>query len=344
MTLLRLLFLMGLALQVTGCGTFVAHRLLQAPNTYPTWFAPKAPVTLAFAPKFLTNFPKQYLAVGPPAATLCYRVFEPADYHVTLTSSNWLNHGKRQFEFTFDATVPGASNAWTATPRGTVFLLHGYGLAQFSLAPWALQLAQAGWRCVLVDLRGHGHSTGKRIYYGLQETNDLSRLLDHLTGNAPLARPVAAMGESYGAALALRWMTVEPRLQTAVAIAPYGCLSNAVLNVCHDYAHWLPGWFIKAGLKQLPRELATAPDELDLTTVMARQPVNALFIAGDEDTIAPVAGVRALELMAGSKSQFIVVPHATHEALTYYFADLIEPVTAWLAHENGKEKSLNASP
>ena len=331
MSAVRLLLLLVLAGQVTGCGTFVAHRIVQAPNTYPTWFAPQAPVTLAFDPKFLTNFPKHYVTVGPPAARLCYRVVEPADYQVGLTATNWLEHGRRQFKFTFDATVPGATNAWTVAPRGTVFLLHGYGLAQFSMAPWALRLAQAGWRCVLVDLRGHGRSNGKQIYYGLCETRDLSQLLDQWGRDDPPARPVAAMGESYGAALALRWETVEPRLQTVVAIAPYASLSNAVLNGCHDYAGWLPDGFINAGLRKLPAVLGVAPQELDPATVLARHPVNALFIAGAEDRIAPPADVAALERLAAPGSQFLLVPDATHEALTYYFNDLTQPVLDWLA-------------
>src|SRR5689334_8640154 len=35
------LLLAVLGLSTAGCGSFVAHRMAQAPNTYPTWFAPK---------------------------------------------------------------------------------------------------------------------------------------------------------------------------------------------------------------------------------------------------------------------------------------------------------------
>jgi cephalosporin-C deacetylase-like acetyl esterase len=42
---------------------------------------------------------------------------------------------------------------------------------------------------------------------------------------------VAVIGESYGAALALRWKTMDPRVGNVVAIAPYVVLSNAVLNM-----------------------------------------------------------------------------------------------------------------
>jgi pimeloyl-ACP methyl ester carboxylesterase len=148
-----------------------------------------------------------------------------------------------------------------------VVLLHGYGLAQFSMAPWALRLAQEGWRCVLVDLRGHGKSTGKRIYFGIQETHDLSQLLDATGADGRLKEPVAAFGESYGAVLALRWKPVEPRVRTVVAITPYAGLSNTVLNLRHEYARWLPKTLVKAGLKKLPPFWGSTAGELDTTTV-----------------------------------------------------------------------------
>ena len=120
-----LLLTVVLVLSTAGCGTFMAHRMVQAPNTYPTWFAPEAPVELAYSPKFLTNFPKQFVAVGPPTARLCYRVVEPADYHLTTSSTNWLEHGGKRTEFSFHADLPGQPNIWTSAPRGTIVLLHG---------------------------------------------------------------------------------------------------------------------------------------------------------------------------------------------------------------------------
>jgi pimeloyl-ACP methyl ester carboxylesterase len=318
----------------------MAHRMAQAPNTYPKWFAPEAPVALVFSPKFLTNFPKQFVDVGPPSARLCYRIVEPADYHLKITSTNWLEHGRKQFEFIFQADLPGGSNVWTSAPRGTVVLLHGYALAQFSLAPWALRLAQEGWRCVLVDLRGHGKSTGKRIYYGVQEAHDLSQLLDELARAGRLHEPVAAFGESYGAALALRWKTAEPRVRTVVAITPYAGLSNVVLNLRHEYAGWMPKTFIKAGLKKLPSVLDVPAGELDTTTELARSPVIALFVAGAEDKIIPVADVEQLRALAAPGSELIVVPDATHESVTYFFDDLVPPVLTWLSGAGGQGNAV----
>ena len=90
------------------------------------------------------------------------------------------------------------------------------------MVPWAWRLAQEGGRCVLVDLRGHGQSPGKNIYWGLKESHDMSQLLDELEHQGQLAPPVAVLGDSSGAALALRWKTLDPRVGTVVAIAGMG--------------------------------------------------------------------------------------------------------------------------
>jgi hypothetical protein len=117
----------------TGCGSFVARRMAQAPNTYPSWLAPSAPVLVSFNDSLLTNSPARFADVGPPPARLRYRVVEPADYHLKVISTNWIARGGVRYKFTFRAGTPIQTNAWTATPRGTVVLLHGYGLAEFSM-------------------------------------------------------------------------------------------------------------------------------------------------------------------------------------------------------------------
>lgn len=329
----RLTLLLALALASSGCGSFVARRMAQSPNAYPRWLSPPARVELAFDEIFLTNFPAHFVKVGPSAARLRYRIVEPADYDFTTTTTNWMKRGRPYYHFSFGFNFTGPTNEWTAQPRGTVLLLHGYGMAQFAMAPWAMRLAQDGWRCVLVDLRGHGKSTGDRIYYGVQETRDLSQLLDQLAKDGQLAAPVAAMGDSFGATLALRLKATDPRIERVVAIAPYAVLSNAVQNICREYADWMPGWLPRQGLKHLPGLLKVPPEELDTTTVLARKPVAALFVAGGADRISPESEVRKLYDQAEPGSELVVVPQASHEAVPYYFNGLVPPVLAWLRGE-----------
>ena len=76
----------------------------------------------------------------------------------------------------------------------------------------------------------------------------------------------------------------------------------------------------------------------DLRFAVLRQalasPVTALFAVGAEDTITPEADVRKLYQEAAAGSELVVVPEATHEAVTYYFKGLVPPVLAWLKAQN----------
>ncbi len=77
-------------------------------------------------------------------------------------------------------------------------------------------------------------------------------------------------------------------------------------------------------------------DELDTTTELASHAsVKALFVAGTEDKITPVADIKQLHQLAAQGSELIVIPDATHETVTYYMADLAPPVLAWLSEESG---------
>jgi len=163
--------------------------------------------------------------------------------------------------------------------------------------------------------------------------------LDALTREGQVVEPVAAIGESYGAALALRWKGVDPRISNVVAIAPYAVLSNAVLNICHDYAKWVPTGLVKAGLRKLPSVVKVELAELDPVMVLAQNPVMALFVAGDADKIAPPKDVEELFGKSASGSELVVIPQATHEALPYYFNELAPPVLAWLERQTGGRKA-----
>ena len=90
---------------------------------------------LAFSSQFLTNFAPRIVDVGPPPAQIHYRIVDPADYQLEVTTTNWTRRARPHFRFSFKANIPGKPNPWTTTPRGTVVLLHGYGLAQYSTVP-----------------------------------------------------------------------------------------------------------------------------------------------------------------------------------------------------------------
>lgn len=325
-----MLAVMGILL--TGCTptTWLARRMQQAPNTFPTVLGPEPLVYYSFPGQWLTNFPAETAVVGPPAAKLSYRVIEPAAYGFHLVSTNWPDGPRQRYRFDFRAAVPGPTNAFTATPRGTLFLLHGYGVSGTTLLQWALTLAEDGWRCVLVDLRGHGQSSGKKVFFGAQESRDLAQLADALERDGRLRPPCGVVGASYGAALALKWAGEDARLGPVVALTPYAELQPAVLAIRDGYARWIPRGWVRAAAARLPQVVGVEAAGLDPLHWLGERPVRALFVATDHDPIAPPDAVKRLHAIALPGSAYEHLGTGIHETAPFQFGDLLPTVRAWL--------------
>ncbi|MFM7102795.1 MAG: alpha/beta hydrolase [Verrucomicrobiota bacterium] len=322
-----------LALLAAGCqpSRHLARRLTQAPNTFPEIYAPPARVYYDYRAPLLAQFPARRLPVGPPAAELQYRVIDPADYHFHSWRTHSLDRGVARPLFQFSGRAPGDPLPATVPPRGTLFLLHGYGVSHDTLLPWGLLLAGEGWRCVLVDLRGHGRSTGRQVGFGTFEIRDLQQLAGHLAREGRLAEPRAVLGVSYGAALALRWQAEDPSLHHCIAISPYASLAQAILCIREEYAPWLPAWIIRPAARRLPEVLQAPPDSLDPLSWMTRLRPPVLLVASDADRITPWLQVDALHRASPAGSRLLVVSGSSHEELCFRFEELGPAVKAWLA-------------
>lgn len=218
--------------------------------------------------------------VGPPAATLVSWVVEPA-----------------------------------AAARGTVVMLHGVRADKHSLLPVGLALSDAGYRVVLVDLRGHGESTGRYLTYGSVEARDLSTLLDGLGRDTGC---LGVYGFSYGASVAIQLAAHDPRLRAVVAVAPFSSLRE----VTGDYERrYLPvplslipdAWF-QGAVDQAGKLAAFDPDQAAPVRTVA-QASNLLLIHGTADTQVPLHHSQALARAAGPRTELITVPGATHDEM-----------------------------
>lgn len=164
----------------SGCvSSIIANRIIGAPNAH------KRPRQLKaledFQPVLNTDYYSHALRipVTPDAADIAVGVLEPGNYQlkheVKLTQD-----GAKQtlnFEMSFKqrtAPVPAL------VPKGTLFVLHGVMMNKESMLHWGFYLAEQGYRVVLVDLRGHGQSTGSQITFGAREAVDLGQVLDEL--------------------------------------------------------------------------------------------------------------------------------------------------------------------
>ncbi len=79
-------------------------------------------------------------------------------------------------------------------PRGTVVVLHGIRDRKASMLPLGQDLVERGFQALLVDLRGHGASTGAHLTYGVRDREDLSAVLDAVDAQGLLIEPIGVHG------------------------------------------------------------------------------------------------------------------------------------------------------
>jgi len=321
-----------LALAASGCVTrnMAAKMISTAPNRE---FTPEQPEQLT---KFWNYFkdgqnsPFVYLKVktGPPEATLSLVELPAGNYHVKFISgirTNWEDKKFLTMKFR-----PETNSAFKPLKEpATIVILHGYMMYKETMAPWASALAQAGYRVVLVDLRGHGQSTGDQATYGKYETKDLSQMLDYLKALRLCDDKVGVLGLSYGATIALEWAAADPRVQAVVAIAPYNDPEDAAMRFAKELKIPVSTNALRGALKIAAKrlDLNWADYSGDAAVKKLKQPV--LFIGGGHDRICLPADLEKMKKDAPPGSKIITVPEVNHFVLGFLLHLLSDPVTAW---------------
>jgi pimeloyl-ACP methyl ester carboxylesterase len=341
--LLLLLPLLGGA----GCSVsrLAANQIITAPNLQ------RAVPTNQYARLWTNFFPEGAsnplvsvrIPVGPPEASLHATVFPPRDYHRKFVSVVRTNqNGRKSF---FLTALPETNDTFVArTEPASVILLHGYGMTKESMAPWALMLAQAGYRTITVDLRGHGQSTGARIGFGKFEIEDLRQTLDYLIAQGLCEENVAVMGMSYGAAMTLHWAAQDSRIRAAVAIAPYNRPDEAIERFAVMINLPLPKKTVLAGIAGAATKLNVQWKDLSAEESIRRVKCPVLLIGGEKDPICRPDDIECLERASdGAVVKSVMIPEANHYIIGVWMDRLSEPVRGWFdTHLGAKRAPLEA--
>jgi pimeloyl-ACP methyl ester carboxylesterase len=191
-------------------------------------------------------------------------------------------------------------------PRATIFVLHGIRARKEYVRHWGERLAEAGFRAVLVDSRGHGHSSGDWLTYGVQESRDLSQLVDKLKVDGP----IGVMGVSYGAATAIEWAAREPRVQAAVAVAPFASLRDIVpvyLPRTVPLVGWLiPSFVVRRTVDAGGRLGQFTPDEASPRAAAHATRTPILIVHGLKDVTVPYQ--QSEWIVDGARDHITLVP------------------------------------
>jgi pimeloyl-ACP methyl ester carboxylesterase len=257
------------------------------------------------------------ISVGPPAAELSVATVAPRAYQVTTSiETSKLKSGRFHIWQRTDWTEPPLPLSGLKAPKGTILVLHGYQDYKESMMHWALYLAQKGYQVVLVDLRGHGRSTGRWIGYGAFEATDLVQVLDFLEARKVLAGPIGVLGCSYGASVGLQLAGKDKRVMAVVAIEPFSNARQAVV----DFAHAVVPQLVK---DWTPQDFVSAEDRAGALAHFSWNDANV--VKGVAQTTAPILYVAAANdhWVPAQNSQVLAGnTRAIHRVMTVSFANI----------------------
>jgi pimeloyl-ACP methyl ester carboxylesterase len=330
----RILCVAVAALLLGGCvSSLLARKVVAPPNRsgIPALFADSPAIQRA-----PTAWSREWKVRAPgPAAELSVASVEAGDYG---------------FEYDLALTFPPAGvpridrfhvfwrPAAEVTPRparGTVLLLHGYLQDKRFVTPWAIRLAQEGFRCLVLDLRGHGESTGRHISFGAFEAADVSAVLDDLARRGWDVSRVGLLGISYGASVALLTAGRDPRVQAVVAFEPFASAERAVPELMRAaFAARARGisdeQFARAHEKQA-RIAGFDWAQADIPAALARTRAPVLFFHGEADVWLSPDHSRELVASAPAGSVLRLVPRENHVTLPLQIAPFAGDAAAWFA-------------
>lgn len=277
-----------IALEAAGCSSLISRFIARAPN-HGVAIDP-AEDRLPLDRLEGRSCRQHRVSVGPPAASLSVLVLDP----------------------------PEAGMMAAGRSRGTVVVLHGIRKEKLRMLRTAGRFLEAGYRAVLVDLRGHGRSSGDWMAYGAFEAEDLRQVLDFLEARGEIAGPVAAYGISYGGAVALQWAAKDPRVRAVVSVASFSSLRSVVPRYVRM---WMPpvGWFMSEEAIQGAIDGAGArggfdPGLADPAAAIARTGAHVLIIHGQSDFLVPPRHACALKEASGGRSELLLVGGLGHNA------------------------------
>jgi len=282
---------------------------------------------------------------------LFWRAFDPGAYRLAYAyRPDGTQQGRMQFDLDTSTLIP-----YPGTPRGTVVLLHGWMMDGGSLLPWSLQLAQAGYRTITVDLRNHGRSGAAPSGYGLREARDVADAIAALRARGEVVGPLHLMGVSYGAATAIfSARELGAQVDNVIAIESFDnaggairdmvphMLSKAPESMGQRVSHRLLRMQLDDGA--LERAIASASatlhlplDSLDVGSALAPVPALVLPPHGREARAVPGPTGRALAA-AAPRAHYIEVADEDHISLPMRLDLLAPTVIDWLDNADPARK------
>ena len=356
---------LSIILTIYGCTQFLAEKTVMAPNHG------KTPEQLG---SLSENYLKKWqidrqltIKVNSPEAFLHLAIIEPKKEWTITSGTIWYDKLKKHFKeikkqhpnvnmpetlywekfpkdddgkvgFNFSGRQQEIPPLWQEL-KGTIICLHGlYVDKTIFNSTWGPILAVHGYRVILVDLRGHGKSTGEYITYGRVESRDISQVIDYMELNDLLNGELIVMGASYGAITALQTAAIDNRIDAVIAMEPCTSLKQAAPEFTKERFGYLAFLLGKKGIcKIIDRAGKIADFDPDSNTpleAVEKISIPILFIHGKNDKHVLLRHSQELHRVA-SCSKLEIVEGKDHISLiNNNIYPLRDKIIAWLDNKN----------
>lgn len=211
--------------------------------------------------------------------------------------------------------IPAADDIGPEGP--TVLLSHGHGSNKARMLDYA-EVVHDRYNVVLFDYRNHGQSTGTTTTLGVLEQQELRAILDWVEREKG-PEHIAVLGNSMGAATALREATADPRVDVLVIDSAHARLSYTIKTRVEKAGHpAYPGtWAIfLAALLRTGVDYGAA-DPLDAIPQLGSRPLLILHGGADEANVPEIhaTALRDTAESAGVPVEFHICPTAGHSGV-----------------------------
>ena len=215
-----------------------------------------------------------------------------------------------------------------------MLVIHGIFARSVTMMSTAKALSQAGYRAVLVDLRGHGRSSGEYLTFGVQEAKDLSQVIDALQERGLVAGKIGVYGISYGATTSIHLAGVDPRVQAVVAVAPFSTMRDEVPHfgrtMVPGVGTAIPEETYQEAITEAGQKAGFDPDEASAVAAIQRTTAPVLIMHGTDDKVVPCwHGVRLHEA-ARDHSRLVLIPGIGHTGVWFdHSGEVADRACAW---------------
>ncbi|MCX7185341.1 MAG: alpha/beta fold hydrolase [Nitrosospira sp.] len=193
---------------------------------------------------------------------------------------------------------------------GAVLLVHSIRSNRLEMLSRARFLNKQGYGILLIDLQAHGETPGKRITFGLRESEDVAAAVTFLRKTFPSER-LAVIGVSLGAA-AIVLAKHELRLDAVVLESLHPTIEEAIENRLRLHLGEYGPVLLPLVLAQLAFYLDVSIAELDPITRIGDLNAPLLLIAGSADEHTKVPETERLFAAARQPKDIWIVPGAGH--------------------------------